>query len=64
MTTKDIFSGRRTRREILKGASVLGGGVLAMPYLGRLAFAEPVEPGAEAHSGAGDEEEAAAAREG
>ncbi|WAX96914.1 spermidine/putrescine ABC transporter substrate-binding protein [Aminobacter sp. NyZ550] len=31
------------RRDILKGASVLGGGVLAMPFLNRLAFAQPVE---------------------
>jgi spermidine/putrescine transport system substrate-binding protein len=43
MSIKDTLSGRRTRREILKGASVLGGGVLAVPYLSRLAFAEPVE---------------------
>jgi spermidine/putrescine transport system substrate-binding protein len=43
MSIKDTLSGRRTRREILKGASVLGGGVLAVPYLSRFAFAEPVE---------------------
>ncbi|MFC5844998.1 MULTISPECIES: polyamine ABC transporter substrate-binding protein [Aminobacter] len=43
MTIKDALSGPRTRREILKGASVLGGGILAMPYLSRLAFAAPVE---------------------
>ncbi|MBS3648485.1 spermidine/putrescine ABC transporter substrate-binding protein [Pseudaminobacter sp. 19-2017] len=35
--------GRRNRREILKGASILGGSALAMPYLSRLAFAAPVE---------------------
>jgi spermidine/putrescine transport system substrate-binding protein len=35
--------GRRSRREILKGASILGGSALAMPYLSRLAFAAPVE---------------------
>ncbi len=43
MTTERSFSSRSTRREILKGATIVGGGVLAMPYLGRLAFAEPVE---------------------
>jgi len=43
MSIKDTLSGRPTRREILKGASVLGGAALAMPYLGRLAFAQPVE---------------------
>ncbi len=43
MTTERSFSSRSTRREILKGATIVGGGVLAMPYLGRLAFAQPVE---------------------
>lgn len=33
----------RSRRDILKGAGVLGGGILATPFLNRLAFAEPVE---------------------
>ena len=43
MTIKEMLRGARTRRDILKGASVLGGGALAMPFLSRLAFAEPVE---------------------
>jgi len=43
MTIKKSLSGVRTRRDLLKGASILGGGVLAMPFLSRLAFAEPVE---------------------
>ncbi|BCH07510.1 spermidine/putrescine ABC transporter substrate-binding protein [Mesorhizobium sp. 131-3-5] len=43
MTIKKSLSGVRSRRDFLKGASVLGGGVLAMPFLSRLAFAEPVE---------------------
>lgn len=43
MSTRDTSSRFRTRREVLKGASVLGGGVLAMPFVSRLAFAEPVE---------------------
>ena len=43
MTIGKKLSVRRSRRDILKGASILGGGVLAMPYLGRLAFAQPVE---------------------
>ncbi|WP_095088298.1 extracellular solute-binding protein [Mesorhizobium sophorae] len=43
MTIKRSLSGVSSRRDFLKGASVLGGGVLAMPFLSRLAFAEPVE---------------------
>lgn len=43
MSIKDKLSGHRTRREVLKGASAMGGGILATPYLGRLAFAQPVE---------------------
>ncbi|WP_037381709.1 polyamine ABC transporter substrate-binding protein [Sinorhizobium americanum] len=43
MTINNTLGGPRTRREILKGAAVLGGGILAMPYLSRLAFANPVE---------------------
>jgi len=43
MTIGKTLSGVRSRRDFLKGASVLGGGVLAMPFLSRLAFAEPVE---------------------
>jgi spermidine/putrescine transport system substrate-binding protein len=43
MTIKDIPTVRRTRREILKSAALVGGGVLATPYLSRLAFAAPVE---------------------
>ena len=30
MTIKNTLAGPRTRREILKGASVLGGGILAI----------------------------------
>lgn len=43
MNIKDAQSRPRSRRDILKGASILGGGVLAMPYLSRMAFAAPVE---------------------
>ncbi|KQZ99824.1 ABC transporter substrate-binding protein [Mesorhizobium sp. Root157] len=43
MTIKEMLPGLRTRRDILKGASVLGGAALATPFLSRLAFAEPVE---------------------
>lgn len=43
MAIDDTGAKSRTRREILKGASILGGGVLSMPYLSRLAFAQPVE---------------------
>lgn len=43
MTIKDRLSGSLTRRQILKGASVLGGGILAMPYVNRSAFAQPTE---------------------
>ena len=43
MTFKDAQSRPSSRREVLKGASILGGGVLALPYLSRLAFAAPVE---------------------
>ena len=43
MTLDKTLTAARTRRDILKGASVLGGGALAMPFLSRLAFAEPVE---------------------
>jgi spermidine/putrescine transport system substrate-binding protein len=43
MTIKDIPTVRRTRREILKSAALVGGGVLATPYISRLAFAAPVE---------------------
>ncbi|WP_245453574.1 spermidine/putrescine ABC transporter substrate-binding protein [Aminobacter sp. MSH1] len=39
----DSLQPKPNRRELLKGASVLGGGVLAMPFLNRLAFAQPVE---------------------
>jgi len=43
MTGNFLSSRRVSRRGILKGAAVIGGGALATPYLGRLAFAEPVE---------------------
>src|SRR6185312_5196510 len=43
MTLDKTLTAARTRRDILKGASVLGGGALAMPFLNRRAFAEPVE---------------------
>jgi len=43
MTIKEMLPGLRTRRDILKGASVLGGGALATPFLSRLSFAQPVE---------------------
>lgn len=43
MIVKKSLSGLRTRRDLLKGASILGGGALAMPFLSRLAFADPVE---------------------
>ncbi|MCA1491556.1 extracellular solute-binding protein [Ensifer sp. NBAIM29] len=43
MTHKGTSAGRPTRREFLKSATVVGGGLLATPYLGRLAFAAPVE---------------------
>ncbi|MBZ9799085.1 MULTISPECIES: extracellular solute-binding protein [unclassified Mesorhizobium] len=39
---KSLFNGS-TRRDFLKGATVLSGGVLAMPFVSRLAFADPVE---------------------
>src|SRR3546814_17905074 len=43
MATKDTSASLRTRRDILKGASVLGGGLLAAPFVSRMAFAAPVE---------------------
>ncbi len=43
MTIKKTLAGVHTRREMLKRAGALGGGVLATPFLSRLAFAEPVE---------------------
>jgi spermidine/putrescine transport system substrate-binding protein len=43
MKPDGILRSNPTRREVLKGAGVLGGGVLATPFISRLAFAEPVE---------------------
>ncbi|PWL18439.1 ABC transporter substrate-binding protein [Falsochrobactrum shanghaiense] len=43
MTIESKLSGSLTRRQILKGASVLGGGILAMPYVSRTAFAQATE---------------------
>lgn len=43
MSVKVIPSERRTRREFLKSTAVVGGGILATPYLSRLAFAAPTE---------------------
>lgn len=43
MSVKVIPSERRTRREFLKTTAVVGGGILATPYLSRLAFAAPTE---------------------
>lgn len=42
--TDNLSSSRRVnRRGLLRGGAVLGGGMLATPYLSRLAFAAPVE---------------------
>lgn len=43
MTTKSIIPERPTRRDLLKSTAIVGGGILATPYLGRMAFAAPVE---------------------
>ncbi|MDR6756938.1 spermidine/putrescine transport system substrate-binding protein [Mycoplana sp. BE70] len=43
MSVKVIPSERRTRREFLKSTAIVGGGILATPYLSRLAFAAPTE---------------------
>ncbi|MGO4563041.1 extracellular solute-binding protein [Rhizobiales bacterium 3FA27D7] len=43
MTDNLSSSGRLSRRGLLRGGAVLGGGMLATPYLSRLAFAAPVE---------------------
>lgn len=43
MTIEETLSSARTRRDFLKRASVLGGGVLTTPFINRLAFAAPVE---------------------
>ncbi|MCD2184601.1 polyamine ABC transporter substrate-binding protein [Rhizobium sp. GN54] len=43
MTIKSILPERPTRRDILKTATLAGGGILAAPYLSRMAFAAPVE---------------------
>lgn len=43
MTNKSIIPERPTRRDILKSAAFAGGGILATPYLSRMAFAAPVE---------------------
>lgn len=40
----------RSRRDIMKGTSILGGGILAMPNLGRLAFAPSAERAAPVRS--------------
>lgn len=39
----DLKSSAGTRRQFLKGATALGGGLLATPFLNRRAFAQPVE---------------------
>ena len=43
MSIKTTLTGVHTRRNILKGASILGGSALATPFLSRLAFSAPVE---------------------
>ncbi len=43
MITKSIVPERPTRRDLLKSTAIVGGGILATPYLGRMAFAAPVE---------------------
>ena len=43
MTIKSIIPERLSRRDLLKSAAFVGGGILATPYLGRMAFAAPVE---------------------
>lgn len=43
MAIKETSPRLRTRRDILKGASAVGGGLLAAPFISRLAFAAPVE---------------------
>lgn len=43
MTIKSIIPERLSRRDLLKSAVFVGGGILATPYLGRMAFAAPVE---------------------
>lgn len=43
MTEKRVIPNSLTRRNLLKTSAVLGGGLLATPYLSRAAFAAPVE---------------------